>query len=437
MILLRVKKIFSTDIVKVSSLSALATVIKMLTGMVSTKVVAVAIGPVGVALLGQLNNFSTMVLGLSNGGINTGITKFTAEYSQSPRRYNIFLGTGFWITLVLSVITGLVLVLGAGFFARTILKDAQYAFVFHVFGATVILYALNALLISVMNGFREFKKFVTSNIIASITGLIFAVVLAKLYDIPGALIGLVTYQSVVFFVTLLLVSKAPWFQWRIFTRQFSRSAARKLSHFSLMAIVSALLMPAAQLLVRDYIGTHTLAGDAGLRQAGLWEAVNKISIMYLMVVTTSLGVYYLPRLTELKSDFELRQEVFKVYKLLIPFLLLASIFIFIAKPLIIQILYSSEFMEMEKFFLWQLPGDLFKMCGWVLGYIMIARSMTRTYVIMEFISAGAQVGFSMFFIDQFGSIGGSIGYAAGHLLYLVIMLTIFRKVLFRTPSITA
>jgi PST family polysaccharide transporter len=98
----------STDIVKVSSLSALSTIIKMMTGMVSMKVVAIAIGPVGVALLGQLNNFSTMVLGISNGGINAGITKFTAEYSQSPRRYTLFLGTGFWITLVLSVVTGIV-----------------------------------------------------------------------------------------------------------------------------------------------------------------------------------------------------------------------------------------------------------------------------------------------------------------------------------------
>jgi PST family polysaccharide transporter len=432
--LIRVKKILSTDIVKVSSLSALSTIIKMMTGMVSMKVVAIAIGPVGVALLGQLNNFSTMVLGISNGGINAGITKFTAEYSQSPRRYTLFLGTGFWITLVLSFVTGIVLVVGADYFAQLILKDASYRYVFYVFGATVILYALNALLISVMNGFREFRKFTIANIIASITGLVFAVVLASLYHIPGALIGVISYQSVVFFITLILVARAPWFRWREFTRQFSKSAARKLSHFSLMAIVSALLMPAAQLIVRDYIGDHGGDAGAGLREAGLWEAVNKISIMYLMVVTTSLGVYYLPKLTELKTDGALRKEVFTVYKLLIPFLLSASLFIFFAKPLIIQILYSSEFMDMEKFFIWQLPGDIFKMSGWVLGYIMIARSMTRSYVIMEFISAGAQIGFSILFINLFGSVGGSIGYSAGHLLYFLIMFIIFRKIFFLPAS---
>ena len=427
---LRVKKILSTDIVKVSSLSALATLIKMMTGMVSSKVVAMAIGPVGVALLGQLNNFSTMVLGISNGGINAGITKFTAETAQSPRRYNIFLGTGFWITLVLSVVTGISLIVGAGYFSRIILKSSEYNYVFYVFGGTVILYAMNALLISVMNGFREFRKFTIANIVASFAGLAFAVVLAKLYKIPGALIGLISYQSVVFFITLWLVSSAPWFKWRLFTRIFSKSAAKKLSHFSLMAIVSALLMPAAQLIVRDYLSTHAQAGHAGLHEAGLWEAVNKISVMYLMVVTTSLGVYYLPKLTELKTDGALQREVFTVYKLLLPFLLLSTLFIFVAKPLIIQILYSSEFMDMEKFFIWQLPGDIFKMSGWVLGYIMIARSMTKQYIFFEFVSAGAQVGFSILCINRFGSIGGSMGYTLGHLLYLILMLILFRKVLF-------
>jgi len=81
--LLKAKKIFTADLVKVSFLNAVATVIRMLTGFVSVKVVAAIIGPVGVALLGQLNNFTQILLSISNGGINAGITKYTAEYSGS------------------------------------------------------------------------------------------------------------------------------------------------------------------------------------------------------------------------------------------------------------------------------------------------------------------------------------------------------------------
>ena len=45
-----------SELAKVFSLSSVATLVKMLTGLISTKVVAVLIGPGGVALLGQLNN---------------------------------------------------------------------------------------------------------------------------------------------------------------------------------------------------------------------------------------------------------------------------------------------------------------------------------------------------------------------------------------------
>ena len=38
--LLKLKKIFATDLVKVSSLNAVATLVRMLTGMISIKVVA-------------------------------------------------------------------------------------------------------------------------------------------------------------------------------------------------------------------------------------------------------------------------------------------------------------------------------------------------------------------------------------------------------------
>jgi O-antigen/teichoic acid export membrane protein len=431
--LLKLKKIISTDLVKVSFLNAIATLIKFMTGFVSVKVVATALGPagpMGIALLGQLNNFASILWSIASGGITAGMTKYVAQYSNSEKKYNLFLGTAFWITVVLSVITGLVVIIWPGYFSLLILKDAQYKSVFYALGGTIILYALNTLLVAVMNGFREFKKYVIANIVASITGMIFATILSINFGIQGALIGAVTYQSVVFVITLAIVANTKWFQWKKFSRLFSKTAAGKLSHYSLMALVTAIVMPVSQIIVRNYITQHTLPGDAGLAEAGLWEGVNKISIMYLMVVMTSLSVYYLPKLTELHTTKELRNEIFSVYKLVLPFLVFCAITIYFSRHLLIAILYTEQFVGMEKFFIYQLFGDFFKMAGWVIAYIMIAKSMTKTYIVMELVSSSAQAGFGILFINMYGSIGGSIGYAAGHLLFLIIMIIIFRKIIF-------
>ncbi len=441
--LISIKKIFTADIFKISFLNAIAVLIKMLTAFVSMKAVANilgAAGPMGIAMLGQLNNLTAILLAATNGGINNGITRYIAENANDEKEYQPFLGTGFWITAVLSVICGLVLIIGAGFFATHILKDIQYITVFYIFGFTVILYGLNTLLISVINGFKEFKKYVIANILGSIIGLVFTIVLAYNFGIFGALIAAVTYQSIVFILTLFLVLKTKWFKPREFIKHFSKPAAIKLGHYSLMALVTAAVMPLSQLVVRGHISDYDTS-DAGLRYAGLWEAINRVSNMFLMVFATSLSVYYLPRLTELKTDRELRNEVFSVVKLVGPLLLIFSIALYAGRNIVIHVLFTDAFAEMESLFTFQVLGDFFKLISWVLAYIMIAKSMTKTYIIMEFVSSLSQIAFSIFFFESYkkagttmGIEGATMGYATSHFLYLICMVFIFRKIVFLKPD---
>ena len=77
-----IHKILHADIIKVFSLTSVATLVKMATGLVSVKVVAGIIGPAGVALVGQLNNFSTIAMQLACGGINSGVTKYVSESKE-------------------------------------------------------------------------------------------------------------------------------------------------------------------------------------------------------------------------------------------------------------------------------------------------------------------------------------------------------------------
>src|SRR5689334_7266153 len=124
--ILKLKKILSTDLVKVTSLNSVATLVRMMTALISVKVVASKLHPEGVALLGQLTSFSMIFLSISGAGIKNGITKHVAQYSDSQKRYMLFLSTGFWIVFTLSCACGLVLIVGAPYFSREILKDAQY-----------------------------------------------------------------------------------------------------------------------------------------------------------------------------------------------------------------------------------------------------------------------------------------------------------------------
>jgi O-antigen/teichoic acid export membrane protein len=423
--LLKLKKIFATDLVKVSSLTAVSTLVRVLTGFISAKIVAVKIGPEGVALLGQLNSFYLIVLSLSLGGISNGVIKHIAQYAGSEKKYGLFISTGFRITVIISAICGAVLIVGAHVFSKQYLDNTEYTPVFYVFGGTLILYAVNSLLMSVLNGFKEFKKYVTVNIAISVAGLVFTLILTEFFGIYGSLIALVTYQSVVLVITIAMISKSSWFKWKLFFGRFSWTAAKRLSRYSLMALVSAIALPLAQLIVRTYMIEHETKENAGL-----WEGMNRLSGIYLMFITNSLSVYFLPKISGLKNDLDIRKEVFSVYKLLIPALILISFSLYLFRYQIIHILFANTFNGMQDLFAFQMIGDVLKMSTWVLGYILVAKGMAKTYIIVEIASCTAFVLLSLFFINTYGKIGATMGYAVAFLCQLIIMTLIFRKLLF-------
>lgn len=424
LLLQRFKSLVKTDIIKVFSFTAISTLVKMLTGFISIKVVAVIIGPSGIALLGQLNNFSSIIMTAASGGINNGITKYVAEYKESPRKVRLFLSTALQITIILSIITGLVLILIASYLSRIILLDSSYSYVFVLFGITLTLYTLNGYMMSVLNGFKEFKKFVNISIVTSIIGVFFTVGLVYFWQLKGALISAVTYQSISFFVTLLLTIKSPWVSSKIFNIRFSKVVLKKYLSYSLMTIVSAATIPVSQLFIRGYVIAHLSATEAGW-----WEGMNRISGMYLMVITSSFGVYYLPRLSEIKDNHELRKEIFVAYKVIIPALIVCFLGIYIFRDFIVRILFTPDFYPMRNLFAWQLIGDLFKISSWLLAFLMVAKSLTRLYVITEILFSALFVGISVLFLQNNQVVGVTQAYVIVYFIYFLTMLIIFKNLI--------
>lgn len=412
------------DIVKVFSFTALSTLVRMLTGLVSVKVVAGIIGPAGVALVGQLNNFVTIALSLSTGGINNGITKYIAEYRYEEDKVRDCLSTALRITVACSLAVGLLLIVGHSCLSRYVMLSAKYGYVFVIFGFTILFYALNMALTSVINGFKEFKRYVQINIAGSLAGLVFTLSLVFLWQLKGALISAVTFQSIMLFISLWMVRKLPWVRWNYFKKKLNKELSKKYLRYSLMTFASAATVPVSQMLLRGYVISAISATEAGW-----WEAMNRISNMYLMVITTSFSVYYLPRLSELTDRRELRAEIFRSYKVIVPCLLGGFALIYFLRFFVIRLLFTPEFLPMENLFAWQMAGDFFKITSWLLAFLMVAKAMTKWYITTEVGFSLTFVGLGFLFMKVNGVVGITQAYLVNYILYMAIMAYIFRKLL--------
>ncbi len=122
------------------------------------KIIALLVGPAGIALLGQLNNFVSIILSFAGGGINNGITKYTSQYRDNPDRLSRYLSVGLRLTVISGSTIGILLILLAIPLSSVILLNPDYAVVFRIFGFTLLLYAANNFILSVINGFKEFRR---------------------------------------------------------------------------------------------------------------------------------------------------------------------------------------------------------------------------------------------------------------------------------------
>ncbi len=413
-------------LVKTSFFSAIITLIRLASGFIANKVVAIYTGPGGVALIGAFTNFIALALTFANGAINNGVIKYTSEYEGNEVQQKLLVSTSFKISIYCSIIFGPILIIFAPIFSTWILTNNIYTNAIRVLGISIVLYSLNSLLISILNGRHQIKTYTLVNTIGSIVGLLFTIFLVYFFKVDGALYALVLSQSIVFFVTLLLIVKSPWFSWSYFTQPFNKVLAKKLGGFSLMAIVTAILVPVSQILLRNL-----LIDKVGIDGAGYWQGMMKVSDGYLLLIVTTLSTYYLPKLSSLKTNKELRNEIFKGYKIILPVVLFGCAAIYYLRYWLIKVLYTPSFSPMEALFFWQLVGDFFKMAAWILSYLMLAKAMVKIFIFTEVLFTVLYVVFGFIFVHQFKLVGITFAFALNYLLYFLTMLYIFRKLIFR------
>jgi O-antigen/teichoic acid export membrane protein len=412
-------------LVKTSFFAAIITFIRISSGFIAVKAVAMFTGPAGVAIVGQFTNFMTIILTVSNGAINTGVVKYTAEYGSSEFKLKKLFSTALKVSVSCSLFIGILLLAFSTYVSSILLRSPVYANAITVLGITIIFYSVNTLLISILNGKEEIRKYTIVNSIGSIIGLIFTVILVYFFKIQGALYSLVLSQSVVFFVTLFFVMKSKWFSWSYFKRPFELDLAKKLGSFSIMTLVSVFTAPIVQMVLRNMV-----INKLGIDSAGYWQGVMRISDGYLLLITTALSTYYLPKLSSLKTDNELRNEIFYGYKMILPVVLCGCVLIFLLRFFIIKVLYTNDFIIMEKLFFFQLVGDFFKIAAWIIAYLMLAKAMTRLFIITEIIFSIIYLLLGYLCVDLFAISGLTIAFALNYFIYFLYMVFHFRKLIF-------
>jgi len=403
-------------LVKTSLLNGVAVLVRILTLLGLNKILALYVGPAGYALLGQFQNAVQMITTLASGAINAGVTKYTAEYGAEDDKQRAVWRTAGTISLTGSLLSAALVIVFNRPLAAWFLKDASLGSVFIWFAAALIFFVFNTLFLAILNGKKEILRYVAANIAGSLFSLAVTATMAIKLGVYGALVALAIFQSLSFFVTLLLVWRTPWFRLNYLLGSIDWSVAKNLAGYTLMALTTAVCVPLSHILIRNHLG-ETL----GWESAGYWEAMWRLSGAYLMLVTTTLSVYYLPRLSELKRFDDIRQEILLGYRIILPVAIVCALTIYLLRNFIVLLLFSAEFAPMKALFSWQMVGDTLKIGSWILSYLMLGKAMTKLYVMSEVSFAAMFFLLTTQLVGVYGLEGVAMAHAANYFLYWLLM----------------
>lgn len=420
------KKIGQTSLFKITSLNSFSVVLKIGIGLITSKILAVFVGPSGMALVGNLRNFLTSLENISTLGFQNGIVKYTAENEKNKVELQKIITTVFISLSFIAVILGFVLFFTVQYWNTRIFgNNTEYLPVFKVLALSLPFYAVSIFFVALINGLGKFQKVIWINIIGNIMGLAVSLFLILQYETIGALMAIVIAPALLFLVTFYLVQKEINFFQIIKLDLFDFKIIKNLSSYSLMALVSSVLGPFVFLAIRNHI-IH----DLGIEQAGYWETITRISSYYLLFISTILTVYFLPKQSKASTNQETKSVFWEFYKFILPVFVLGLIVLYLARFFVVKLLFSKEFLPVTDLFFWQFLGDIFKVCSLILGYQFFAKKLTLAFILTELFSLFILYTASVYYIQIFQIEGVVIAYAFQNLSYLIVLAIYFRKSLF-------
>ncbi|MBE2895255.1 lipid III flippase WzxE [Pasteurellaceae bacterium NCTC 11878] len=397
-----------------------STLIKIGVGLLVVKLLAIYYGPKGVGLAANYMTLLTVLGVFAGAGIFNGVTKYVSQFEHDAETSQSILGSASFIILLFSGCLGAAMLLFAKPIALFLFTKPGYHHIIQMVAFCQLGIALSNYFLAILRGYRDAKYNAISTIIGAVLGMVAFSVGLYLFDYQGALVGLALVPGLAFIPAFFALKRyhaqhEPHFNLAFLKPHFNGAQSKKLLTFSFMVFVTAVTIPVAYILMRNWLNE-----GYGLEAVGLWQGVSKISDAYLQFVTAAFSVYLLPTFAKLHERGQIKQEVGRALKFVFPVTLAISLAIYFLRDVIIRILFSQQFSAMNELFLWQLCGDIFKVSSYIFGYLIVAKAALKLYILAEITQFALLLGSAFVLIPLNGAQGATQSYMLTYVVYFIL-----------------
>jgi PST family polysaccharide transporter len=419
-----INKFKNNPLIKVLSINSISVAVSFILGIFSSKIISVFLGTPGMALTGSFRNFTSMLKSIATLGISNSVVKLFVENKEDEDELSIIYSTFFGLFLMISTVLGICIVLFASYISDFVFYKNTYYIPIQFFGLALPMIVINVFWTAIYNAFEQFKIIVNIQIISNF--LIFAITSFLIWkeNLFGGLLSVAIGDVISFIITYLFIKNSFGY----FRFSFQKITVSKyftiIKRFSIMAFLSAILVPITLILIRNKIVTLY-----STQEAGIWDGLTRLSGFYMMFFNAGLSLYYVPKLASLSTDKEFKNELKDYFKILVPIFVVMLLLIFILKDFVIDFTFTKEFYKIKNILIWQMLGDLFRIMSLAFGFQIVIKSMMKRYFIIEFVFNATFLTLSFLLLPRYACEGVVRSYFLASLFCFLIMLFMFRRVL--------
>lgn len=401
----------------ITFLTSLLTIFRMGAGFLISKVVAVYAGPAGLATLGQLQSFITMLNGITSAPNSVGLIKFTAKNANSSyRKCALWWRASFQLSFLLFTLASTICLLFSKEMALYIFNDQAYSLYINICVLMLPFSILGTTLASVLNGYQNYKKYFIVTFSSVFMSTVIMLIMMHYFSIKGALLSASFQLGLIGILSLIITLRESWLKCKFWIGKTKSRYRKEVFDYVQIALISVIVMPAALIVLRKQMSI-----TLGWGVTGEWQLVWKISEVYLSVITISLGTYFLPRLSKLKKYDEIIKEINGVAIFAMPFVIFSALVVYLCRDIAISILFTEEFNGARELFAVQLMGDVVKIASWLYAYPMISLGAKKWFIFSELAFGAFLVFFGLLFMKMWGAHGLNLAYLTTYAIYFIFV----------------
>jgi len=387
----------------------------IIVGMVTTKVAALFLGPNGIGLLGLIKNAINLITSITNFGFSITSVKEIAEYSKDENKTELrkSIYSIKFFSILIGILGIIVTIILSPFLSKWIFEDQNHYLWFLLLSVNFLFINYNIGLIAILQGLRKMKLIVYSGILTSLFTLFFTIPFYYFFKKEGIIPAILLSNLSAVFINIYYTQKIDIPKLKLSFKEFY-SRSKPMLKLGFLLSINAIFGYITHFLIKLYFKDY---GNS-INTLGYYETSITILTSYFGIIFNVMSIDFYPKLTSInKFNHEVKKLVNNQIEIALLLVTPLIIVMYSFSKLVLKILYSSSFENVEIIFKFGLLAIIIKAITWPLGYIILAKSNKKQYFLITLISDFFLLGSSIYLYSKMGLLGIGLTSLLNYLIF--------------------